>query len=100
MNVWSLDKVAPIKILLLELVHQYGENTFALHRHQPHPEAIELCLRNNHAGLAAYIYTFGQNRDCYAIDLKYPISVHNSIGENENLALEQVLDIIAIHFFS
>ncbi|MGZ5077567.1 MAG: hypothetical protein ACXWE9_11860 [Methylobacter sp.] len=98
MNVWAIDKDAPLKILLLELVHRYGENTLALNNKEQHYQAIELS-KVNEPELSTYIYTFGQSAGRYGIDLKYPIAMHNIIGENENLTLDQVLDIISTHLF-
>lgn len=99
MNVWAIDKALPLKILLLELVHRYGENTLALNTQEQHFQAIELCTVNE-SGLSAYIFTFGQDAGCYGIDLRYPIAIHNIVGENENLTLDQTIEIITIHFFA
>jgi hypothetical protein len=99
MNVWAIDKDVPLKLLLLELVHCYGENTLALNAKEQHYQAIEISVLDN-PNLAAYIFTFGQNAGRYGIDLKYPIAAHNIVGENENLTLDQTLEIIAIHLFS
>lgn len=99
MNVWSIDKDTPLKLLLLELVHRYGENTLALNNREQHFKAIELCTLEDHS-LSAYIYTFGQNVGRYGIDLRYPISAHNIVGENENLTLDQIIEILSIHLFS
>jgi hypothetical protein len=99
MNVWAINKDTPLKLLLLELVHRYGENTLAVNNREQHFKAIELCMLNDPA-LSAYIYTFGQTSGRYGIDLRYPISAHNIVGENENLTLDQILEIISIHLFS
>jgi hypothetical protein len=99
MNVWAIDKDIPLKLLLLELVHRYGENTLALNNQEQHFQAIDLCTLND-PSLSAYIYTFGQNAGRYGIDLKYPISAHNIVGENEGLTLDQIIEIISIHLFS
>jgi hypothetical protein len=99
MNVWAIDKDIPLKVLLLELVHRYGENTLGLNNNEQHFQAIELCMLNE-PKLAAYIYTFGQPTGRYGIDLKYPILTNNIVGENENLTLDQTIEIIAIHLFS
>lgn len=98
MNVWAIDKDIPLKLLLLELVHRYGENALGLNTREQHFKAIELCSLNE-PQLAAYVFTFAQDAGCYGIDLKYPISAHNIVGENENLTLEQVISIIDVHFF-
>ncbi len=98
MNVWAIDKDSPIKVLLVELVHRYGENTLAMINRENHFQAIEICPVGN-PELSAYVYTFGQRRGCYGIDLKYPIVTHNIIGENEDQSLEHVLEIIDTHLF-
>ncbi len=99
MNVWAIDKDLPLKVLLLELVHRYGENTLALNAQEQHQQAIDLRLAECN-GSSVYIYTFAQRPDRYGIDLRYPISAHNSVGEHENLSIDQVLEVIAIHLFS
>ena len=99
MNVWAINKVIPLKLLLLELVHRYGENTLALNNREQHHQAIEICTADD-PYLAAYIYTFGQTAGRYGLDLKYPIAAHNIIGENENLTLDQVIEILSTHLFS
>ena len=81
MNVWAIKKALPLKVLLLELVHRYGENRLALNNQESHHQAIELSTLNDPT-LSAYIYTFGQNAERYGIDLRYPITVHNIVGEN------------------
>ncbi len=99
MNVWAINKDIPLKLLLLELVHRYGENTLALNTQEQHHQAIDLCTLNDPT-LSAYIFTFGQSSGRYGIDLRYPISTHNIVGENENLTLDQIIEIISIHLFS
>jgi len=99
MNVWAIDKDIPLKLLLLELVHRYGENTLALNTKEQHYQAIDLCTLKEPT-LSAYIYTFGQNTGHYGIDLRYPISAHNIVGENENLTLDQIIEIISTHLLS
>jgi hypothetical protein len=99
MNVWAIDKDIPLKLLLLELVHRYGENTLALNNQASHFQAIEICTVND-PSISAYIYTFGQDDRCYGIDLKYPLSVNNIVGEHENLSLDRIIEIIGIHLFS
>lgn len=99
MNVWAIDKDVPLKLLLLELVHRYGENRLFLNTRENNFKAIELYAEQD-SRLAVYVFTFAQNTGCFGIDLKYPIAAHNIIGENENLSLEQIMDIIDTHLFS
>ena len=99
MNVWAINKDIPLKLLLLELVHRYGENTLALNNQEQHFQVIDLCTLND-PSLSAYIHTFGQTKGRYGIDLKYPISAHNIVGENENLTLDQIIETLSIHLFS
>jgi hypothetical protein len=99
MNIWALKKDIPLKILLLEIVHRYGENILTLNPDEENFQAIDIFLQDDPT-LSAYIYTFGQNPKCYGIDLRYPIKVHNIVGENENLSLYKTIEVIAIHLFS
>lgn len=97
MNVWAIDKEIRIKHFLIELVHRYGENAFSLREHPEQQQAVE--IHPSHCpNLSAYIYTFAQPVDNYAVDLLYPRSEHDIIGENENLNLEQLFSILSIHF--
>lgn len=98
MNVWAINKDSPLKVLLIELVHRYGENSILLNEREQHFQAIEL-FTPEHPKLRAYIYTFGQQAGHYGIDLKYPIVTHNIVGENEEQRLDQVLSILESHLF-
>ncbi|OQK15539.1 hypothetical protein AU255_15030 [Methyloprofundus sedimenti] len=97
MNIWAIEKDLNIKHFLVELVCRYGENTFSLLEHPDQYQAVEIFLGNDNS-LSAYIYTFAQAPGKYGVDIKYPISTHNIIGENENLSLEQVFSILCVHF--
>ncbi|CAG1770741.1 hypothetical protein BAC3_01307 [uncultured bacterium] len=99
MNVWAIDKEQRLKVLLIELVHRYGENIILLDNSIQHFQAIEI-FTSRQPKLRAYIYTFGQCAGHYGIDLKYPIATHNIIGENEDQSLEQILSILTSHLFS
>jgi len=97
MNVWAINKALTIKLFLIELVHRYGENMFYLDEDSQQFQAVEIYL-SRCPEISAYVYTFAQEVDRYAIDLKYPLPENNIIGENENLSLEQLISIITIHF--
>ena len=99
MNVWSINKDAPLKVLLIELVHRYGENAILLDSKEQHRQAIEI-FTSEQPKLRAYIYTFGQQLGRYGIDLKYPIATHNIVGEHEEQSLAQILSILEAHLFS
>lgn len=99
MNVWAIAKDAPLKVLLIELVHRYGENALIINTAEQNFQAIEL-FTSDLPGLRAYIYTFGQSSGRYGIDLKYPIVTNNIIGECEDQNLQQILSILEAHLFS
>jgi hypothetical protein len=96
MNVWAINKDQWLKVLLIELVHRYGENTLMFDTRVQHFQAIELFTAKQ-TNLRAYIYTFGQSKGHYGIDLKYPIATHNIIGEHEEQRLEQIIAILETH---
>lgn len=97
MNVWAIDKELRIKHFLIELVHRHGENTFNLVEHPEQFQAVEVFI-NDHPELSAYVYTFAQNAEKYAVDLKFPLPENNLIGQNEDLDLERLFAILDIHF--
>ena len=97
MNIWAINKELRIKHFLIELVHRHGENTFSLREHPDQFQAVEIYL-SVQPDLRAYIYTFAQSYEKYAIDLIFPIAENNIIGESENLNLEQLFSILQIHF--
>ena len=97
MNVWAINKELRIKHFLVELTHRYGENTFSLLEHSDQYQAVEI-YQGEQPDLSAYIYTFAQAYEKYAVDLRYPYPEHNSIGNNENLGLEQLFSILSTHF--
>ena len=98
MNIWALKKDIPLKLLLLELVNRYGEKGVALNNTEQTFQAIDIHLPDE-PKLSAYIYTFGQTQGLYGIDLRYPITTNNIVGENENLTLEQTIGIVTTHLF-
>lgn len=97
MNVWSINKELRIKHFLIELVHRYGENAFSLREHPKQFQAVEIYLCDR-TDLGAYIYTFAQPLEKFAVDLLFPYPEHNIVGENENLSLERLFSILSIHF--
>jgi len=99
MNIWAIEKDITLKLLLFELVHRYGQDTLTLNSKELHFQAIDIS-KLDEPNLSAYIFTFAQDPGRYGVDLKYPISAHNIVGENEGLNLDQTLEIIAIHLFS
>lgn len=98
LNVWAIKKDLPLKVLLIEWQHRYGENSLALNLQEQNFQAIELIAITD-TKLRAYVYTFAQQAQHYGIDLKYPLAVHNIIGENENQTLEQIIAILQTHLF-
>jgi hypothetical protein len=70
-----------------------------LNKQKQRYQAIELCVVSGTA-ISAYIFTFGQNSGRYGIGLRYPISEHNIVGENENMNLNKIIEIRSTHLFS
>lgn len=96
MNVWAINKEQRLKVLLIELVHRYGENSILLDNSIQHVQAIEI-FSAQQPKVRAYIYTFGQTVGRYGIDLKYPIAAHNIVGDYQEQHLEQILSILETH---
>lgn len=94
-----MEKDPPLKVLLITWQHRFGENTLLVHLAEQHFQALEL-ISVNDVNLRAYVYTFAQPPDCYGVDLKYPLAMHNIIGGHEQQTLEQVLAILQTHFLN
>lgn len=97
MNIWAIDKELRVKHFLIELVHRYGENTFSLFEHPGQFQAVEIYLTGS-PEISAYIYTFSQPDEKYAVDLKFPFPENDIIGHNESLPLNQLFEILRTHF--
>jgi hypothetical protein len=98
LNVWAMQKDMSLKVLLIEWQHRYGAESLRLNLCEQNFQAVEI-IALEHPKLSAYIYTFAQLPQHYGIDLKYPIAMHNIIGENENQNLEQIIAILQSHLF-
>ena len=101
MNVWSLDKDITIKLLLLLIEERIGLQHFEI---LSEDGLSARAVRLNDArikGLSAYIYTLGQQKECYGIDLEYPSFVAGSVSNVESLeelTLDEIFDAVTHHF--
>jgi hypothetical protein len=101
MNIWALPKAAELRLVLLTL-DQYVDITrlkIDLAR-DCHRQALHLC--DTHAeGLSAYLYIYGQSDNRYGLQLDYPTQLSGVVQPYdpiEELTLEQVADLLCMHF--
>lgn len=93
-NIWALAKHQDIKHLLLLLFEQLGGEAFSIDTETAvDARAIYLRHRSN-AAISAYIYTIGQQPQCYGVHFEYP----NSVEPHENVTLAALVSMLAVHF--
>jgi hypothetical protein len=102
MNIWALEKDESIKLLLLLLTEQLGQNNFLIDESQElDPRAIRL-LKADEQGISAYLYTYGQEPEHYGVHLELPVLVERSRSDDmeihEGIHLERLVDMLCVHF--
>ncbi|HEX5394724.1 MAG TPA: hypothetical protein VFW68_15685 [Rhodocyclaceae bacterium] len=101
LNLWALPKDKTLRAALLKLDQRFGKRRFTLsERRCDHPGAVVLC-KPDQPEVLAYIYTFGQETDCFGLQLEYPRFPDTPAPTpdvHENLSLDRLADLLRIHF--
>lgn len=102
MNIWALDKDESIKLLLLLLSQQLGNESFVIDDRQDlDPRAVRI-LKSDKKGISAYLYTYGQDADTYGVHLELPVhgerNRSNDIEVYEGISIERLIDMLCVHF--
>ncbi len=100
MNIWALKKDIVIKHLLLLLVQSFGEDAFELIVEKEVDKAVRLIKQGDNS-LSVYIYSYGQNPDCYGVHLEYPdlkeTSLNNTLDIYDNVDYMTLCDLLQTH---
>ncbi len=100
MNIWALPKATELRLVLLTLDQQVDISRLVLDQTDDHSQALRL-FDTQIEGLSAYLYIYGQSETCYGLQLDYPSQLDGSMppyNPMENLTLEQVIDLLCMHF--
>lgn len=101
MNIWSLPKEPPIRVVLLvldsahDLTHLRLDLTDRRNR-----RAVGLYHRDT-PGLGAYLFTYGQSQARYGLQLQYPAATAAGVQPYdalEELPLCRVIELLSMHF--
>jgi len=102
MNVWSLRKHDSIKLVLLLLYEELGQDSFTVLDNQNSDSRAILLAKPNDSSITAYIYTYGQDAGRYGVHLEMPdhaeTNLSNTIEIYENLTLTRLAAMLSIHF--
>lgn len=99
-NLWTLERDASIKALLINLIMRLGESSFIIDAVTPsHFQSVFIA----HPALPevrAYLYCYGQAPNCYGVHLEHP---QESVEANlfdvyENIKLDRLVEMLAVHF--
>lgn len=101
-NIWALEKDDSIKHLLLLLAQDLPSQSYAIvDTSSADYRAVRLCHRSE-AGLCAYLYTYGHEKDRYGIHLEYATDTDTAYSDTldiqENKTYGQLLELLRMHF--
>lgn len=99
-NIWALDKDQSIKFALLALSAQLQPQNFVIDLDIPLCAGAIYLHDPGNSAQRAYLYTHGQAHERYGIHLEYPeeMAGENLIDAYENLTLNSLVQILAVHF--
>ena len=102
MNIWALDKDIRIKHVLLLLAARFGSDSYVVDATpQLVPAAVRLCKPDEPA-MSVYLYTYGQQDDCYGVHLEFPAHpetpLRDTVEIKEDLDFEQLVEVLQVHF--
>lgn len=101
MNIWALPKAVELRLLLLTLRETAGIGRLILDcDDDTNRQALLLCDAQIE-GLSAYLFTYGQSKERYGLQLNYPGLMNGTLppyGLMEELTLQQVIEQLCMHF--
>lgn len=100
-NIWALPKEGPIRVALLRLSDAYGLEKLLLDwPAAADARAVWICHRST-PELNAYLYTHGQARGRYGLQLGYPAEAGGAMPPYpplEAIGLGSLIEHLCIHF--
>ncbi len=104
LNIWALPKAAELRLVLLAMKETVGIGRLILdcaeNTENSNRQALLLCDAQIE-GLSAYLFTFGQSKERYGLQLNYPALSAGALPPYEpmeELTLKQVIDQLCMHF--
>ncbi|MDX1811707.1 MAG: hypothetical protein R3240_07165 [Gammaproteobacteria bacterium] len=101
MNYWAIDKDFRIKHLLILLSQSLGEKSFSIANNPDENMESVRIINPNDDTLSAYVYTYGQEEECYGVHLEYPdlqeTSLNNTLDIYDNVNFASLCELIQTH---
>jgi len=102
MNAWSINKHNKIKLLLLTLQTEFGQDGYCIDDEFDNGFSAITLVKPGQADLRAYVHIHGQSIDHYGIHLEYPRLAEQNNNDStliyEELSLDSVIQSLVSHF--
>jgi hypothetical protein len=98
MNAWALNKDTAIKKLLLVLEERFGADRLTMSKQWDNDAKAVGLFRPGEEDSPAYIHTHGEAHGKYGVHLEYPGLTPPSTSSRDNLDLQHLIEVLAIHF--
>lgn len=99
-NIWRLPKHNRIRHVLMLLHQDLGDHPFQLLDIETLNEQ-SIRLGSLHSPATAYLYTYGQQKERYGLQLEYPMHAESNVSEleetYEDLSYQRLLETIKLH---
>lgn len=100
-NFWSINKTTSLKVLLLRWQALADNDSWLLAQPDDLDEQSMRLQAADQPALAAYVAIHGEAPGRYTLHLEYPAfegaNISDSVSMRQNLALEQVLELLQMH---
>lgn len=101
MNIWALPKATELRLVLLTLRESVDIGRLFLEGVEDNNRQALLLCDSQIEGLSAYLFTYGQSRERYGLQLNYPGLPAGTLPPYEpmeELTLGQVIEQLCMHF--
>lgn len=101
LNIWACEKDDSIKLLLLLLTKELGNDNFDISENiNLDSRSVRIHSKDDHL-VSVYIYTYGQLKDKYGIHLEFPFhdeaDISSSMDIYEGVSFDRLLDLVRSH---
>lgn len=100
-NIWASNKDISIKHLLLMLADQFEEGSYQIVESSLDDERAIRLTNPLATGAQLYIFTYGQQEECFGVHIEYPNLVETNYSDtlqiHENISFDALVDLLVTH---
>jgi len=101
MNIWSLDKDASVKHLLLLLAQVFQDEDYKIIDSELDDKQAVRLANPRATNAQLYIFTYGQDEGRYGVHIEYPdikeTQYRDTLEIHDNISFDQLVSIITIN---